>query len=140
MFTPKVRGIDRSNRYAVETLTININEILCQLGQFLRNLRLCCVLSLYYKHVKNQWILRCLPLGQAFCLFAKKMLKNRVLFYYFLLTHEGLNREAYQEFQPNHDIFLRWCQGLFRPQVPCTPSLHCPIDNSYTGCKTANKI
>ena len=22
------------------------------------------------------------------------------------------------------------CQGLIRPQVPCTPSLHCPIANS----------
>ena len=28
------------------------------------------------------------------------------------------------------DIVRRWCQGLFRPQVPCTLSLHCPIANS----------
>ena len=42
----------------------------------------------------------------------------------------GSQREVYQEFQPSYDIFRRWCPGLFRPQVPCTPSLHCPIANS----------
>ena len=40
------------------------------------------------------------------------------------------DREVYQEFQPSYDILRRWCQGLFRSQVPCTPSLHCPIANS----------
>ena len=35
-----------------------------------------------------------------------------------LLIHEGSHREAYQEFQPSYDIFRRWCQELFRPQVP----------------------
>ena len=40
------------------------------------------------------------------------------------------SREVYQEFQPSYDIVRSWCQGLFRPQVPCTPSLHCPITNS----------
>ena len=37
--------------------------------------------------------------------------------------------EVYLEFQPSYDIFHRWCQGFFRPQVPCTPSLRCPITN-----------
>ena len=37
---------------------------------------------------------------------------------------------VYQEFQPSYDIFRRWCQVLFRPQVPCTPSLNCLITNS----------
>ena len=47
-----------------------------------------------------------------------------------LLTHEGSHREVYQDFQPGYDIFRRWCQGLIRPQVPCTPSLHCLNANS----------
>ena len=52
-------------------------------------------------------------------------------FCFILLTHEGSHREVYQEFQPSYDIFHRWCQGMFRPQVPCTPSPHCqPIANS----------
>ena len=42
--------------------------------------------------------------------------------FFILLTHEGLHREVYREFQPSYDIVRRWCQGLFRPQVPCTPS------------------
>ena len=54
------------------------------------------------------------------------------LFFFILLIHEGSHREVYQEFQPSYDIFRRWCQGLLRPQVPCTPSLHCPIANSAT--------
>ena len=52
------------------------------------------------------------------------------IFCFFLLTHEGSHSEVYQEFQPNYDIFRRWCQRLFRPQVPCTSSLHGPIANS----------
>ena len=55
------------------------------------------------------------------------------LFFFFsflLLLHEGSHREVYQEFKPSYDIFRWWCQGLFRPQVPCTPNLHCPIANS----------
>ena len=51
-------------------------------------------------------------------------------FCFLLLTHEGSHREVYQEFQPSYDFFRRWCQGLFRPRVLCTPSLHCPIANS----------
>ena len=47
-----------------------------------------------------------------------------------LLTHEGSHREVYQDFQPSYDIFRRCCKGLFRPQIPCTPNLHCPIANS----------
>ena len=38
------------------------------------------------------------------------------------MTHEGSHREVYREFQPSYDIFRRWCQRLFRPQVPCTPA------------------
>ena len=38
--------------------------------------------------------------------------------FFILLTHEGSHREVYQEFQPSYDIFRRWCQGLFRTQVP----------------------
>ena len=49
---------------------------------------------------------------------------------FILLTHEGSHRKVYQEFQPCYDIFCRWCQGLFRLQVPCIPSLNCPIANS----------
>ena len=49
-----------------------------------------------------------------------------------LLTHKGSKREVYQEIQPSYDLFQRWCQGLFRPQVPCTPNLHCPIANSVS--------
>ena len=52
------------------------------------------------------------------------------LFSFILLIHEGSHREVYKEFQPSYDIFLWWCQGLFRPQVPCSPSLNCPIANS----------
>ena len=50
--------------------------------------------------------------------------------FFLLLTHEGSYRAVYKEFQPSHDIFRRWCQGLFRPQALCTPSLHCPIASS----------
>ena len=46
--------------------------------------------------------------------------------------NEGSHREVYKEFRPSYDIFRRWCQGLIRPQVPCTLSLHCPIANSST--------
>ena len=52
--------------------------------------------------------------------------------FYILLTHEGSHREVYQELQPSYEIFLRWCQGLFRRQVLCIPSLHCPIANSVS--------
>ena len=47
-----------------------------------------------------------------------------------LLTHGGSHREVYRDFQPSLNIFRRWCQGWIIPQVPCTPSLHCPITNS----------
>ena len=41
--------------------------------------------------------------------------------FFTLLTHEGSHREVYQELQPSYDIFRRWCQALFRPQVLCIP-------------------
>ena len=47
-----------------------------------------------------------------------------------LLIYKGSHREIYQEFQPSYDIIRRWCQGLIRPQVLCTPNLHCPIANT----------
>ena len=50
-------------------------------------------------------------------------------FSFILLTHEGSHREVYRDFQPSYDIFRRWCQGFFRPQVPYA-SLHCPIASS----------
>ena len=60
----------------------------------------------------------------------KQVGEAQLIFCFILLTHEGSQREVYQEFQLSYDIFCRRCQGLFRPQVPCTPSLHCPIANS----------
>ena len=42
----------------------------------------------------------------------------RDVFFLTLLIQERLHRVVYQEFQPSYDIFRRWCQGLFRPQVP----------------------
>ena len=57
-------------------------------------------------------------------------LKKKPIF--ILLTHKGSHREVYQEFQPSYDIIFRWCQGLFRSQVPCTPSLHCPTSSAST--------
>ena len=56
--------------------------------------------------------------------------QDRISFSFILLIHEGSHREVYQEFQPSYDIIRRWCQGLFRPQVPCTASLHSPIASS----------
>ena len=47
------------------------------------------------------------------------------IFFPILLTHEGSHREVYQDFHPCYHIFRRWCQGLFRPQAPCTSRLHC---------------
>ena len=60
----------------------------------------------------------------------KQLFVKKLFFCFILLTHEGSHRELYQEFQPSHDIFPGWRQGLFRSQVPSTPSLHCPIANS----------
>ena len=65
------------------------------------------------------------------------ILNFRTIFCFLLLTHEGSHREVYREFQPSYDIFRRWCQGLIRPQVPCTPSLHCPFANS---AQTSSKL
>ena len=45
-----------------------------------------------------------------------------MFFCFILLTHKGSHREVYQEFQSSYDIFRRWCQGMFKPQVPCTHS------------------
>ena len=59
-----------------------------------------------------------------------KLLDKFIFFFFHPADPRGSHREVYQEFQPSYDIFRRWCQGLFRPQVPCTPSLHCPIANS----------
>ena len=52
----------------------------------------------------------------------RKLFWNRFLdiFSFILLIHEGSHREVYREFQPSYGIFSRWCQGLIRPQVPCT--------------------
>ena len=62
-------------------------------------------------------------------------LKSRSNYYYIafcfiLLTYAASHREACRDLQTSYDIFCSWCQGLFRPQVPCTPRLHCPIANS----------
>ena len=64
---------------------------------------------------------------------------------FFLLAHNGSHREVYQEFQPSYDTVCRRCQGLFRPQVPCTPvytaqllTLHQHRANNQF--KTANQI
>ena len=56
---------------------------------------------------------------------------SNLVSFFILLTSEGSYREVYQECQPSYDIFCRWSQTLFRPQVPCTPSLHCPIANLH---------
>ena len=42
----------------------------------------------------------------------------------------GITKGGLPGFPTQLDIFRKWCQGLIRPQVPCTPSLHCPIANS----------
>ena len=47
-----------------------------------------------------------------------------------LLAHKGSHWEFYWDFQPQHYIIRRWCQGLLRQLVPCTPSLHCPLDQA----------
>ena len=66
------------------------------------------------------------PLLARWCLFKFVLfypnLEQTHLFSFILLIHEGSHREVYEEFQPSYDIFCRWCQGLFRPQVPCTPA------------------
>ena len=66
-------------------------------------------------------------------------------FSFVLLIHKGSHREVYQKFLPSYDIFRRWCQGLFRPQVLCTPAyaaqlltLHRHIANNQY--RTANQI
>ena len=75
--------------------------------------------------------------GQSFCSWNNLKIRlehcNKGLLaaaFFILLTHEGSHSEVCQEFQLSYDIFRRWRQGLFRPQVPCTSSLHCPIANS----------
>ena len=65
--------------------------------------------------------------------------------FFILLTHEGSHREVYQEGKPSYVIFRRWWQGLFRPQVPCTPAYTAQLlalhqhraNNQY---RTANQI
>ena len=42
------------------------------------------------------------------------------LFVFILLTHKGSHCIDYHDFRSNYDIFHMWCQGLFRPSVPCT--------------------
>ena len=69
-------------------------------------------------------------ISNLYLLYTRTMVAKCIPIFSILLTHEGSHREVYQEFQPSYDIFHRWCQGLFRPQVPCTPSLHCPMANS----------
>ena len=65
-------------------------------------------------------------------------------FFLILLTHDGSHSKVYQEFQPSYNIVYRWCQGLFRQQVPCAPPAytaqlltlhHHRANNQY---KTAN--
>ena len=73
-----------------------------------------------------------------------------LLFCFILLTHEGSHWKVYWEFQPSYDIFRRWCQELFIPQVPCTPGLHCPtrpnflcnpvVIESICYCTRANQL
>ena len=60
----------------------------------------------------------------------KKEVFPPVFPFFILLIHEGSHREVYHEFQSSYDTFSRWCKGLFRPQVPWTPILHCPIASS----------
>ena len=52
------------------------------------------------------------------------------LFLFHPAEHKGSHWEVYQEFQPSYDSLGMWCQGLFRPRVPCTQSLHGPIADS----------
>ena len=63
------------------------------------------------------------PEKEYFSWFALEI-SNPRRFCFILLTHEGPYWKVYRKFQPSYDIFRRWCQGLFRPQVPCTPSLY----------------
>ena len=51
-----------------------------------------------------------------------KLIFSKKCSFFVLLNHEGSNREVYWEFQPSCDIVRRWCQGLFRPQDPCSPA------------------
>ena len=64
-----------------------------------------------------------LPINKPFLSFAgqrpKATILKEIFFSFILLIHEG----SHQEFQPSYDIFRRWCQGLFRPQVPPQPTL-----------------
>ena len=84
------------------------------------------------------------PLGLKGKIFVVQL--SIILFCFILLTHKRSHREVYQKFQPNYDIFRRWCQGLIRPQVPYTPSLYCPIANNLhqhranNHYRTANQI
>ena len=53
-----------------------------------------------------------------------------LVFFFNLADPRGITYGGLPGFPTQLDIFRRWCQGLIRPQVPCTPSLHCPIANS----------
>ena len=95
-----------------------------------------CTHSKKHRHEHKMRIFIIVILPRDFSLSYRKQVNaalrktSRRIAFFILLTHEGSHREVYQEFQPSYDIFPSWCQGLFRPQVPCTPSLHCPIANS----------
>ena len=52
------------------------------------------------------------------------------LFFFNHADPRGITEGGLPEFPTQLDIFRRWCQGLFKPQVPCNPSLYCPIANS----------
>ena len=57
----------------------------------------------------------------------------RSCFFYFFFNPadpRGITQGGLPGFPTQLDIFRRWCQGLIRSQVPCTPSLHCLIANS----------
>ena len=57
---------------------------------------------------------------------------NLYMYFFILVTLDWSHRKVYQKFLPSYDIVHWWRQGLFRSQVPCTPSLYHPISNSVS--------
>ena len=93
-------------------------------------------LDYYYLHSSHKWsfvvnaVISLKPDYAISCLFCwHKPCSSGPSSVFMLLSHRS-HREAYREFPPSCDIVRRWCQGLFRPKVPCTPSLHYPIAKS----------
>ena len=64
----------------------------------------------------------------------------RLTSFFILLTLEGSQRGSLAEFATQLDIVRRWCQGLFRPQVPCTHNQHCPVANSASNTESTIHI